>query len=252
MFARIFCALPNFRGKQRIYKYAFLYLPFAKAVSRYGVYMRKNIRDSTYRACMTGGYGYFISNHIGTINRKFVFLDIGSNQGLYSLLSARSKNCIHVFAFEPNPETFSFLVDNIRYNGLNGDITPIQAAIADGGLLRFTVPSNHSGAATLCGQYSSGFAACAISDSALEDMVAAATGHALVMKIDVEGAEPIVLRRLAELGILEKTDVIIIEISTKTGGLDQERNIASILEGNGFTMTDRTAGDHYDAVFVRA
>ncbi len=66
-----------------------------------------------------------------------VFFDIGSNIGYYSLLASSIKNKnIHVYAFEPMPSAFSYLVENIRLNNFT-TIYPQQLAL-----------SSHSGNAT--------------------------------------------------------------------------------------------------------
>jgi len=58
----------------------------------------------------------------GTIKCMF---DIGANIGFYSLIPA--EKC-KVFSFEPHPDTFKFLVENIEFNERN-NIIPINKAL---------------------------------------------------------------------------------------------------------------------------
>jgi FkbM family methyltransferase len=57
-----------------------------------------------------------------------VIFDVGANHGFFSCWAAQQGAIVH--AFEPDPNTFDRLVDNIRLNGLEGSIRPHQYAIA--------------------------------------------------------------------------------------------------------------------------
>ena len=61
--------------------------------SIYGPKLKTNWCDGTFQFCIFGSYGYFLSDFIKKINYKFYFLDIGANQGIYSLLAAKNLNC---------------------------------------------------------------------------------------------------------------------------------------------------------------
>ncbi len=65
------------------------------------------------------------------INHASVFFDIGANIGYYSLLasSIRQKN-IQVFAFEPMPSIYDFLIKNCEVNGFD-NIRCFQLALSD-------------------------------------------------------------------------------------------------------------------------
>lgn len=56
-----------------------------------------------------------------------VVVDIGANIGIFSLFAASLGST--VYAFEPNPETFSFLQKNIKENGLLNKIFPYNYAV---------------------------------------------------------------------------------------------------------------------------
>jgi len=61
-----------------------------------------------------------------------VVLDLGANQGVYSLLAAgRVAPNGHVYAFEPNPRFHPLLKDSIAVNGLDSVITLVGKAVAD-------------------------------------------------------------------------------------------------------------------------
>ena len=56
-----------------------------------------------------------------------VVFDIGANHGFYACWAARQGATVH--AFEPDPNTFNLLVENIKLNGLEESITAHPCAI---------------------------------------------------------------------------------------------------------------------------
>lgn len=71
--------------------------------------------------------GRCLSEHI-RFEPGDVVLDVGANIGWYSLVIARiAKVPLDILAFEPDPDNFALLVENIRRNDCRG-VTPIQAA----------------------------------------------------------------------------------------------------------------------------
>ncbi|MEM3542742.1 MAG: FkbM family methyltransferase [archaeon] len=64
-----------------------------------------------------------------SVKNKIVF-DVGANQGVFSIYAA-TLGAKKVYAFEPVPETFKVLQENIRLNKLGDKIIPIQAGVGD-------------------------------------------------------------------------------------------------------------------------
>jgi hypothetical protein len=60
--------------------------------SRYGVKLQGNWEDLTFLFCVQGAYGYYLSELLRTAQDAFVFIDIGANQGLYSILASKNKD----------------------------------------------------------------------------------------------------------------------------------------------------------------
>lgn len=65
------------------------------------------------------------------LSEKSVFFDIGANVGLYSLSAARQFNNIEIHAFEPVPDTFRELKNNLEKNQLNSKIIINQLAVSN-------------------------------------------------------------------------------------------------------------------------
>jgi FkbM family methyltransferase len=64
------------------------------------------------------------------LSDRSVVIDIGANQGFYSLDAARKG--AHVFSFEPSPANFSILRQNIEQNNLSDLVTCFQSAVSGG------------------------------------------------------------------------------------------------------------------------
>lgn len=72
------------------------------------------------------------------LKKDDLFLDIGANVGVYSLLASGIKQA-KTIAIEPVPTTFNFLQKNIALNQLNKTITLLNIGLADkNGKLYFT------------------------------------------------------------------------------------------------------------------
>jgi len=65
---------------------------------------------------------------LAPIRNGDIIFDVGANHGFFSCWAAQQGAIVH--AFEPDPNTFDRLVENIRLNGLEGSIRPHQYAIS--------------------------------------------------------------------------------------------------------------------------
>lgn len=81
--------------------------------------------------------GYYDPNNMYFIEDVFqsgiynIFFDVGANIGIYSLIAANQSQNSRVFAFEPHPVTFSFLMENVRINNYGNQIKCFQFALGD-------------------------------------------------------------------------------------------------------------------------
>jgi len=219
--------------------------------SRYGVAMAANWRDRTFRYCIYATYGRTLSDYLAGLKRDFVFLDIGSNQGLYALLAGRNTSCRQVLAFEPVDRTFRFLSRNIELNGLQALVTPLKLAIAaQTGTATIAVNDRHSGTATLAGRGDVGAGAEVIETidaAALDKLIPPALP--IVVKLDVEGFEPLVLAELAKSRHSSRIMAIFYEVDTRWS--DPAAMEATLREA-GFSGFDKFGrGHHYDVLATR-
>ena len=166
-----------------------------------------------------------------------VFLDIGANVGIYSLFAARTG--ASVVSFEPHPLNLQSLRLNIDRN--DADVTVFPAALADTpGSTELFVAEAEAGSGTHT------LAPDQVGDESIT--VDVATGDALladgeipdptVAKLDVQGAELLVLRGLETTLAEGALDVIYLEIHPnqieKLGGSVDD--LQALLADHGFEL----------------
>lgn len=128
------------------------------------------------------------------------FLDVGAHVGHYTLFVAGIVGLDAAFdVFEPFPQTFSRLRENIDANKLTNARLHNAAVADEAGELRFSAVGNAGGGLVADGGEANSIAVQAVTlDEVLEGRTYAAA------KIDIEGAEPRALR--GARGRLEATD----------------------------------------------
>jgi len=138
-----------------------------------------------------------LTDLLGEIEDGDVFFDVGANTGLYTLFAAKRCSTAAVVAFEPYPPNVHLLKRDIKRNGLENVSVRSEALSDSAGTVEFAQPEQEDVG------YGSGSidAGSGNSDSTVE--VAANSGDELILndeiptpnviKIDVEGAEPLVV-----------------------------------------------------------
>ena len=143
-------------------------------------------------------------------------VEIGANVGFFSLYfcTARKTPSVPVYCFEPSALAFTRLRANLAANDAQ-NVFAIPAAVADtAGLARFYEPVGHLTNGSVVESFAAIF-----SDQVRSTLVPTVTGdtvHSLIaanarvlIKIDVEGAEMIVLNSLSGLIHAKRPDVVL-------------------------------------------
>jgi FkbM family methyltransferase len=217
----------------------------------YGVRMIPNWSDRTYAYCHYGTYGPYLADLIRAIDHPFLFLDIGANQGLFSLIAGGNPACKAIVALEPVPDTHARLERNFAENGLNGRALALGFGISDrDGTHHITTSRSHSGVATI-EQHLALRDPHAISVAVEMRTVAGllpylASDLPIFVKIDVEGHEAQVMAQLLASCLADRIMAIFYEHDCKWS---DETVIDTLLEAAGFAVARRYGrGRHFDAL----
>ncbi|MFM7378613.1 MAG: FkbM family methyltransferase [Erythrobacter sp.] len=144
--------------------------------------------------------GPYLADLLASIDRPFAFLDIGANQGLFSLIAAKNPFCERIVALEPVPATHRLLAANLTLAGLGDRARALNVGLSDtAGPHGITINPVHSCQASL-EEHMAGRAGCGSITIELVTMAALGAhlrpGLPLFVKIDVEGHEPIIIEEL--------------------------------------------------------
>lgn len=221
--------------------------------SSYGVLMVPNWQDTTFRYCIFGTYGRDLADLLLGQRDDFVFVDIGANQGLYSLIAAQNPHCRQIIAFEPVPATHARLAANVALNGGAERTVLHPLAIADSvGEVTISVAADHTGTATLAGregQNSGSGVTIRTIDAPLVDPLLAGE-HPMFVKIDVEGLEAVVIAELAKTVAFARVQAIFYEVDDRWASAAA---IETLLRAAGFTRFAKYGrGHHYDVLATRS
>lgn len=220
--------------------------------SKYGVYLKTRWTDATFHFCLLGIYGKGLSDYLSAQQQPFSFIDIGANQGLYSLLAAGNNVCQQVFAFEPVSENFQYLTNNLLINDATSKTLVFRAAIAEHhGPYQIALKRGHSGAASMRTQqptksqrYETIQGINATDLNNLFRFIKRA-----IIKIDVEGFEKTVIDELVKSGVLIRTQAVFYEVDARWS---QPQLIQQQLAKQGFKNFQKFgSGYHYDVLATR-
>ncbi|OQW61132.1 MAG: hypothetical protein A4S17_01890 [Proteobacteria bacterium HN_bin10] len=172
-----------------------------------------------------------------------VIVDVGANFGLYALSAAAyARPFGRVFAFEPAPDAFAALDQNIIANGLAETIAAARTAVADAsGKAELNIGRDVSMSSLHRTQRLAASEAVAVDVVSLDEALGDVRSIDL-LKIDVEGGEAAVLRGARALLTRSRAPIVQFEFSHKN--LDAARwaeleESLKTLSGQGFRLHRR-------------
>ncbi len=177
----------------------------------------------------------------------YIFLDIGSNIGAYALfIGSWAGPDARVFAFEPQPHIHQRLKANLSFNNLSA-VSPQAIALADKtGEMTLHIDESNSGESSLkqLDGHITTDSVTVPTMTLLDFAKQNSLPHISAMKLDVEGAEDLILTPffadapdslLPELMIVENADVrwsrdIVAEAKTRGYRIDQKTRMNLVLK----------------------
>lgn len=182
---------------------------------------------------------YLLSEMANALGMK-IFIDIGANIGLYSIILTEEIKAEKVLAFEPMPGPFCELNKNIELNNLSNKIHPFNIALSDErGSAQISVISEFSGANALTKSTihseKTPIRFDTVETGKLDDFIKSA-GEYIAIKIDVEGHEKQVIDGACTV---LRSNYCLIQLE------DYEGTVASELFEIGYKLIFRAGPDYY-------
>ena len=200
---------------------------------------------------MSGEYGRIVSDHLSTIPNGDIFLDIGANHGVFSLMVALQKPKSTVISFEPNPFIYRSFLHNITLNKLR-NIVPFHGAVGpDDGLVCLAFDPLHSGKAHVSDDASADLRVPIFNPARMPVLSQIVEGKTVHVKIDVDVFEMNVLLALMKAPWFGNVKTLVLEIDevnlNKFGHSVQ--NIYEALANFGYSHKFGEQKKHYDEIF---
>jgi FkbM family methyltransferase len=134
-------------------------------------------------------------------------VDIGANIGYYTLLAARAVGQTgRVYAFEPTPRTYELLCQNVNANGFSNVVTAQKAVANRSGTA--TLHLNRNNGNNTLSSTPDGEGSVEVEVVTLDQYFAHSTARIGVLKMDIEGSEPLALEGMTD--VLKQTPEIVI------------------------------------------
>lgn len=195
-------------------------------IVRFAGHLRMKVDRNSYMGGSIYWCGFHHLQEMLYLRRRLTpdmgFVDVGANQGEFSLYAASRLREGQVISFEPVTKLRQVLIDNIQLNGFRTvEVHAFGLSDKKGSLPIYTSTETdihfgrHEGLSTLYPSSSRNVLEETIELCGFDDVVMPATGRDYFLKIDVEGAELFVLRGMRRF--LEKFHPeILMEINEET------------------------------------
>lgn len=222
-------------------------LGFGRSVSSAGFRLEVDPRDRTIakKIALYGGYEPFLQSVLLNFARPgTVVVDVGANVGLHTLpLADKVGPNGHVIAFEPDIENCGLLLKNLKANGLAARVTVHNTGLSDraGTALLYQSAENRGGLSLSAANVdSSGPSLEPVEvELVVADEVLGTEPAISLVKIDVEGAEPLVIKGMQRTLAAHREAVLAFEFSpdyVESFGVDAFAFLAD-LQGAGYEIS---------------
>lgn len=222
--------------------------------SLYGVWLYDMWGDATFRFCASGAYGFFYSDWLKATG-SCVFIDVGANLGIYSLVACKNPNIKRIYSFEPQPDIFNCLNINLGKNRSTRVVAFPYAISEVTEESELRTKEGHSGVATLRvnrvqeNDFSRTIKIKKINCEFLNLEIKVHRDEKIAVKIDTEGHEEQVLAELIKTTFWDQVFNIFYEVDERY--VNQEK-ILSMLQSEGFSVIRKIGlSPHYDLMLEK-
>jgi FkbM family methyltransferase len=176
-------------------------------------------------------------------DEDFVFVDIGANYGLYSIVAMKNTSCLQAHSIEPNPAFLDYLK-------MNGEKNNSRLVIHDVGIgekneqRELSYKEFNSGRGSLVQKFEKSAQIIMRDHTLLDDIGKMHPQGRFFLKIDVEGYESIVVEEFIKSEISSRTDFVFIEISPMWIKPKNVKRVFDQLDKLGFIELWRSGGSN--------
>ena len=175
-----------------------------RVLTKYLMFVDPDDLGVTPRLCLDGFWESWVTAALARVLRPGAFcVDVGANHGYFTMLLADGAGPAgRVLAVEPNPALAELLALTIEVNGFERRALVAQQAATDGlaRMVQLVIPRRRGACATICRAPSAADDVIHVDAASIDDLTAA-WPHVDLIKIDAEGAEPVIwcgMRRTIE------------------------------------------------------
>lgn len=221
--------------------------------SVYGPYLKTNWGDYTFELCVTGRGGYQLADTLKrNKNPELVFVDIGANLGVFSLVADKNPYFSKIYAIEPNTNFMDVLQQNVKHNQAH-KIVLLPFGISDStGQMQLNQHKTKNGSGNLSEKRETYHDVQMKDHSLLDAIIDENPNKRFVLNIDVKGSEPQVMRQLLLSRMKRHVDAIFIKVNPKLNSAEQIEDLYKDLRLMGLKEVRRFNGTHqYDSYWSR-
>lgn len=217
-----------------------------------------NYNDISFKHYFSNAFYDKFFKYLKNYSKPFVFLDIGANQGLYTIIAANNKNCVRIFSFEPVFQVFNLLKKNLILNKKLNKSHLINKAISDKeGTQKIFYNKFFSGKSTLRNKknltkeklkfYQD--ISC-INYNKLNMYLKGYEDYNIVVKVDVEGLEFTVIKELFKSSFSKNINEIFYEVNINWCNPEK---LKDYLKKKGFNYFNKFSNNqnHYDLLATK-
>jgi FkbM family methyltransferase len=173
-----------------------------------------------------------------------VFVDLGANEGYFSVLASRLVAGGRVYCIEPQSRLRPILLENFRINAAAVALVPAAIAAERGEVDLFLRPSTNSGASSLFRHWRLGWARQRVQATTLDSFFADnQIDRARLLKMDCEGAEPLVVQGGKTVLQEHRIDFLAVEFHRSITGAEKSVWTHRQLTEHGYILS--SAGGHW-------
>ena len=211
---------------------------------------------------MIAHYGKFFSRFLKKQTDASIFLDIGANLGIYTLVALKNSNIKKIYSFEPQSVPFKFLDENVKRNNGHDKCITLNYGISNKSKKSFLkIDKSDLGKSKLKvssqgeSMDKSQFSPETIfedieiiGNKELSSLLNLDTSKKIGVKIDTEGHELFVLKGLKNTNFWENICWIFMEFSRKAN----HQKCLDIMFNEGFKIIKKVGNEeHYDLLLKK-